>query len=360
MRQRIWAQLELSETENELTQLYEHAPCGYHSLDAEGIVIRMNETELDWLGRSGHEVVGKARLADLISPACRREFNAAFASVKDSGAKSDIESELVRKNGTLLPVHVSAVAVRDRDGRFLRSRASVFDITARKEAEQKARHYALQLQALSRRLVEVQDHERRWLAGELHDRIGQNLTALNINLNTIKCGLSSPSRERIGARLEDCLHLVDATVDSTFDLMTELRPAILDDYGLVASLQWYGEQFTKRTGVVAVVSGKEPDPRLTQMVETTLFRIAQEACTNVAKYAKAREVIIALQTRPERIRLDIADDGCGFDPDGTADFGTRSGWGLLIMRERAESVGGHLRIQSRAGQGARITVEIQR
>lgn len=354
------AEVELPETEDELSDLYENAPCGYHSCDAEGVVIRMNDTELRWLGYSRAEIVGKVRLSALVSGRCRAEYESAFANLTATGAMINIESELKGKSRVALPVQVSAVAVTDVTGKFLKSRASVVDITERKRVEQKARRYALQLQALSRRLVEVQDHERRWLAGELHDRIGQNLTALNLNLNTIKCGLSAQSGERVGARIEDCLRLVTETVESTFDLMAELRPAVLDDYGLVATLRWYGDQFTRRTGVVVVVKGNDPVPRLAQAVETTLFRIVQEACTNVAKYAKAREATITVAAEGSCVRVEVADDGCGFDPNAVVRQGNHHGWGLLIMRERAEIAGGRFFIRSAAGGGTRITVEIRR
>lgn len=360
MQQMQRAEVELRESEDELADLYDNAPCGYHSCDADGVVIRMNDTELGWLGYSRANIVGKVRLSALVSARLRADYESAFAKLKATGAPIDIESKLTKKNGTALPVHVSAVAVMDVTGMFLRSRASVVDITRRKQVERKATRYASQLQALSRRLVELHDHERRWLAGELHDRIGQNLTALNLNLNTIKCGLSPQSGEIVSARIEDCLRLVKETVETTYDLTAELRPAVLDDYGLVATLRWYGEQFTRRTGVVAVVKGNDPVPRLAQTVETTLFRIVQEACTNIAKFAKARVATITVATEPECIRVEVADDGCGFDSNAAVWRGDHHAWGLLIMRERAEIAGGRLRIESAAGRGTRLTVEIRR
>jgi PAS domain S-box-containing protein len=361
MQQVQRAEVDLRETEGELADLYDNAPCGYHSCDADGVVIRMNDTELRWLGYSRGEIVGKVCLSALVSARWRADYESAFAKLRETGTEINIESELTRKDATALPVHVSAVAVTDVTGKFLNSRASVVDITKRRQVEEKATLYASQLQALSRRLMEVQDHERRWLAGELHDRIGQNLTALNLNLNTVKCGLSSQSEERIGTRVDDCLRLVNETVECTFDLMAELRPAVLDDYGLVAMLRWYGEQFTRRTGIAAAVSGEDPLPRLEQVVETTLFRIAQEACTNIAKHAKASIVTMTVATEANCVRLEVVDDGCGFDPDAVAWRGNHHhGWGLLIMRERAEIAGGRLDIRSIVGGGTRIAVEIRR
>ncbi|MBI4294007.1 MAG: PAS domain S-box protein [Betaproteobacteria bacterium] len=359
MQQMQRAEMELWKADEELTDLYENAPCGYHSCDAEGVVIRMNETELGWLGYSRAEIVGKVRLSALVSERFRADYESAFAKLKATGAPINIESELTRKNASTLPVQVSAVGVTDARGMFLKSKASVFDITKRKQVEHKARRYASQLQALSRRLVELQDHERRWLAGELHDRIAQNLTALNLNLAAAGCELSPQSGERVNARLEDCLRLVKETVESAFDLMTELRPAVLDDYGLVATLRWYGEQFARRTGIMVTVKGHDLVPRLAQAVETALFRIVQEACTNIARFAKARVATITVTTEPQGVRVEVADDGCGFDPDAVAWRGDHHAGGLLIMRERAEIAGGRLQIESAAGRGTRITVEIR-
>ena len=360
MQQMQRAEVESRESENELADLYDNAPCGYHSCDADGVVIRMNDTELGWLGYSRADIVGKVRFSALVSPRLRADYESAFGKLRATGAPIDIESKLTRKNGTALPVQMSATAVRDVTGKFLWSRASIVDITRRIQIERKVTRYASRLQALSRRLVEVQDHERRWLAGELHDRIGQNLTALNLNLNTVKCGLSSQQGEVVGARIEDCLRLVKETVETTYDLTAELRPAVLDDYGLVATLRWYGEQFTRRTGIVAVVKGDDPVPRLAQTAEIMLFRIVQEACTNIAKFAKVRLATITVATEPESVRVEIADDGCGFDSNADVWPGDQHAWGLLIMRERAEIAGGRLRIDSAPGRGTRITVEIRR
>jgi signal transduction histidine kinase len=131
---------------------------------------------------------------------------------------------------------------------------------------------------------------------------------------------------------------------------------VLDDYGLVAALRWYAEQFARRTGIGVVVEGEEPVPRLATRVEGALFRIAQEALTNVAKHAQATHVLVSVHVQGEILRLVVADDGIGFDPGLSAGHG----WGLLTMTERAEGVGGRCRIESVPGQGTRVSVEVAR
>lgn len=211
-----------------------------------------------------------------------------------------------------------------------------------------------QLRALAMRLAEVEEDERRRLARELHDRVGQNLTALGINLNVLGSQLPPETAARMGARLADCLTLVEETTGHIRDVMAELRPAVLDDYGLLAALHWYGQRFSQRTGLAVAVQGEELTPRLPPAVETALFRIAQEALTNVARHAQASQVTVTLERVDGGIRLVIADDGVGFDPA----VRRRGGWGLMTMRERAEAVGGRLRLDSAPGKGTRVVVEV--
>jgi signal transduction histidine kinase len=208
----------------------------------------------------------------------------------------------------------------------------------------------------SRRLVTVQEAERRTLANGLHDLVGQKLTALNINLNIMKGQLAPGKEPQVNARLDESLQLVEETIESIRDVMVTLRPAVLDDYGLTSGLRWYAEQFTRRTGLPVVVTEAQPACRVSPTTEEALFRIAQEALANVAKYAHAQRATIAVDATPERIRLEIQDDGRGFDPDLILPPARESGWGLMIMRERAAAVGADLRIDSAPGHGTRIVV----
>jgi signal transduction histidine kinase len=217
----------------------------------------------------------------------------------------------------------------------------------------------LEAAKVSRRLVEVQETERRVLANDLHDLVGQKLTALNINLNIVKLESAPWMAAGIGARLNDSIKLVEETIESIRNVMAELRPAVLDDYGLTAVLRWYAEQFVKRTGVVTTVIEQGPVRRLPPAVEEALFRIAQEALTNVAKYAQAGKVVVTLDTKPDESRLTIADDGCGFDPSGWKQPVKDHGWGLMIMRERAAAVGAELSVESAPGQGTRVVVSLR-
>ncbi len=350
--------LALRQIADEMRDLYQNAPCGYHSLDADKLVIQINDTELRWLGYDRGEVVGKLRFTDLLPPSCRADFGRAFAALKEHGQVRDVHIEMRRKDGSIFPALLSSTAVRNSRGQFLWCRASIFDITRRRLAEEEASRYASRLKAMSRRAVEIQEAERRQLAQDLHDRVGQSLTALNINLNIMKGQMAPVAASILAARLDDSLELLEATIESMRDIMAELRPVLLDDYGLAAVLRWYAEEFSRRTGIATGVIGSDPTPRLESAVEGTLFRIVQESLTNVAKHAQARQARVILESHAQRFCLSVADDGCGFDASAVEQPTEHHGWGLMIMRERAESAGGQLRVESTAGQGTRIIVEL--
>jgi signal transduction histidine kinase len=243
------------------------------------------------------------------------------------------------------------------------------DITMRKQIEvekerlfQEVSQQREQLRALTRQLAEAQEVERKELARELHDRVGQNLAGLGLNLNIIWSQLAETpgGAAPIQARLDDSLALVDQITEHIRDVMANLRPPVLGDYGLAAALRWYAARLSERTGLTIVVQGEEPLPRLVASVENTLFRIAQEALTNVAKHARASELAVTLEMDDGNIRLVIADDGCGFDLTCLTDPVGSHGWGVLTMTERAEAVDAWFRIESSPGQGTQVIVEVTR
>jgi len=227
--------------------------------------------------------------------------------------------------------------------------AQLFDSVRQKGAE---------LRTLAARLAEAQESERKKLARELHDQIGQNLTVLSVNLNLVRLQLSEQSSTPAHARLDDALALVEQTTRDIRDVMADLRPSVLDDYGVMAALRWYGPQFAKQTGIAVIIEGEELSPRLPPLTETALFRIVQEALTNVARHAHAQQVILTLQAEAEVARLVVADDGQGFAPQPNRP--PNQGWGLINMRERAEAVGGSLQVESLPGEGTHIIVEVPR
>ena len=217
-----------------------------------------------------------------------------------------------------------------------------------------------QLRDLTYRLGEVEESERRELARELHDKVGQNLTALGISLNILKAQLSHDEPGQVRSRIDDCLDLVSETTAHIRDVMVELRPSVLDDYGLLSALRWFGAQFSSRTNIQVKVEGDENKDRLGISIENAFFRIAQEALTNVAKHAEASQVTILLDAEDGYCRMTISDNGKGFNKDKSSVKSNAGAWGLLAMHERALRAGGRFQIESDTGKGTKVVVEVDR
>lgn len=257
-------------------------------------------------------------------------------------------------------VEVAAAPFIGENGIFQGIIESNRDITEKIKVEQALQQYTEQLRALTVQLAEVEDAERLRLSRELHDQVGQNLSALGINLNIILTQLPEGVNPQVLYRLDDSIKLVEQAGEQIRNVMANLRPPVLDDYGLVAALRWYGDQFSRRTGITINMVGEDPDPRLETRLENAMFRIVQEALTNVAKHAQASKVSVTVNIDSEVLHLEIADDGIGFDTARHTKPEDDQGWGMLTMTERAEAVGGQCRIESTPHQGTRVTVEVPR
>jgi PAS domain S-box-containing protein len=263
-----------------------------------------------------------------------------------------------KKDGTIFPVEISAGSFILKGHRV--GFEAIKDITLRKHAEDELKKSYENLRALSTRITEIQETERRSLSRELHDQVGQNLTALSVNLDFLIEHLSSETRVSLGSRLKDCKVLVKEIMKPIRNIMSDLRPRILDDYGLVAAIHWYTDQFSNRTKIPVMFKGKDLDPRLPSDVETNLFRVIQESLTNIVKHAHASRVTVYLEETEGKVKLTINDDGVGFDPLSINKTTERKGFGLIGMRERAEASGGKLSVISSPGKGTQVIVEIKR
>jgi PAS domain S-box-containing protein len=216
-----------------------------------------------------------------------------------------------------------------------------------------------QLRALSTRLVQVQETERRALTTELHDRVGQNLTGLSILLQNIKALLSEETTKNLAAEFDDAQILVQDTTRHIRDIMAELYLPELEDHGLAAALEIYAERAAARGNLDLIVDLPDIPLLLSSDIRVALFRAAQEAISNVLKHADATQLGISLERENGRVRLSVEDNGQGFEPSATSQKETPS-WGLEIMRERIESIGGTVEIESEPGNGTRVIFEIER
>jgi PAS domain S-box-containing protein len=295
----------------------------------------------------------------LVHPQDRGTWEEALARALRAGAPFAAEFRIVRPDGSVRHLRSLGEVVTDPIGKPSRMLWSVLDITEQKRTEDALRASAEQLTALSRRLVEVQEAERRQLSRELHDRVGQNLTALSINLDILSTALFADDEPEHWSRLSDSSKLLEATVDSIENVMAELRPPMLDDYGLLPALHWYAKAFSKRTAIEVDVVGPESAERVAPEIEIALFRIAQEALTNVAKHAQASHVQIELDHADGHCVMTVADDGIGIDGAKSANGRQRPGLGMVTMRERTQAVGGCFEVRTMPRGGTQIAIAIR-
>jgi PAS domain S-box-containing protein len=226
------------------------------------------------------------------------------------------------------------------------------DITERKASEKKLHEYTEKLQVLSRQLVEATEMERRTIARELHDQVGQALTAVQLNLQLL---LRSPEVAGLAGKISDSLTGVTQVLEQVHDLSLDLRPSILDDLGLEAALRWYAYRQAERAGLQLKFRTDGLQRRLDTILETACFRIAQEAITNVVRHAQARTLRVELHATENTLALLVSDDGAGFE---VADARQRAvhgaSMGLLSMEERALLTGGALEFRSEPGTGTEV------
>jgi PAS domain S-box-containing protein len=286
----------------------------------------------------------------LVHPDDRAAAERANESVARGQPTYEAEFRLQHKDGHYVDVLSRGFPVRrDPGGPVVRIVGTHFDLTERQKRE--AERARTELLA---RLVFAQEDERRRIARDMHDEFGEHLTALGLRIGVLK--KLSADRTDLAREIE-ALEAITRSLDEDVDrLAWELRPTALDDLGLRAALTNYVQDWSDRAGIPARLHTTGLlDERLAPDVETTLYRIAQEALNNAAKYSRAERVEVILERRADSVLLVVEDDGIGFDADGDA---TGRGFGLVGMRERAALVGGSLEIESARGQGTTVFVRI--
>jgi signal transduction histidine kinase len=306
----------------------------------------------------GNDAVGQISLANPIRDYRRRDLRL----INRIAAIYAIAIDRKRAEDALQKAHDNLEKrVEERTSDLKKSNVNLKqEIAERNRMEKALRKSEKQLRALAARIQEVQETERKHLSQELHDRVGQSLSALNLNLNIITSQLSNESDAKIGGRLQDSMSLVEETTVHIRDVMAELRPPVLDDYGLLAALRWYCERFSDRTKIDVEVRGEEPSPRLSLIIESIFFRIAQEALNNVSKHAEASLATVMLEDAVDHLRMIVEDNGRGFNFTALHRSKEQPGWGFTTMKERAAALGGSVRIESRTGKGTRVITEFRR
>lgn len=283
------------------------------------------------------------RLGDVIPADLAAKFDEAVASVRATGQA--VAYDYAVAVGTQTKHREVRVAPLG-PGEVI---SMIRDVTALREHEEALTRSRADLRALAERLQGVREAERTRLSREVHDVIGQQLTAIRLGAGWF--GRHAPDDEAVQARLSDLRAIIDETLGLARRIASDLRPGVLDDFGLRSAVEWQAGRFEEQTGLTCLVTVESDGPEPPRDVATAAFRIVQEALTNVARHAEAATVEVRLAFAPDALRLEVADDGRGFGPEAAA--GRRS-LGVLGMRERARALGGTLRVQSEPGQGTTV------
>lgn len=266
----------------------------------------------------------------------------------------EADYRIVLPDGTIRHIHDVVYPVTNEAGRVVERYGVVRDITQSKRAEEQLQRSHDELRALTAQLQTVREEERTRVAREIHDELGQALTA--IKLDVIALAREIPAdRAAAVPRSQSILHLLDKTIQSVQRISTELRPGILDDLGLPAALEWAAEEFETRTGTKCRIRVPDEDITIDRDRATALFRIFQETITNVARHAKATEVRVRLAEENGQLVLEVHDNGLGINEE---QLSTGTSLGILGMRERARLLGGELVIQGVPGVGTTVRARI--
>jgi PAS domain S-box-containing protein len=339
----------------ELAAIVDQSRDAIISRDLEYRIVNWNAAAERLFGYTADEAIGRD-VSLIIPPDQEAEVARRRARLASGQSVPTYDAERITKDGRRISLSTSQFPVKDSSGNIVGVSSIFRDISERLRGEQTLHEQAQQLRRLSRRLLEAEEVERRRLARELHDRVGQNVTALNLNLNLLRPALSPDSLQRTSTCLDDCDALLAETGQLIRNVMADLRPPGLDELGLAAALSGHARQIAARSGFSVTVTGTEKTPRLPPETEIALFRVAQEGLTNIAKHARATEVVISFQPAPDKLTMVVADNGVGFDPAAAPSSYTTPHLGLPSMRERAESVGARLHVESAPGRGTRVIV----
>lgn len=349
------AELALRENERRLREAQRVARIGSWDIDLIGNrriwsdeVFRILEIDQTRSGASR-----EAFLA-VVHPEDREAVANAYNALLRDRTPYDITHRLLMADGHVKFVHERGEATYDDRGRPLHLRGTVQDVTERVRAQQAVSYSMVRMRVLADRLVAVQEDERRRISRELHDEIGQQLTAAKIHLQAMPKLCARCKTEFSLVNLEEALSAVTRTLEQVRAMSLDLRPMQLDDLGLPAALRALLQRQAAATGWKVHFAADLSVERLVQSLELVLYRVAQEALTNVMRHARATEVWVSVRQSDGSIRLAIRDNGCGFDPAARRPSRQALGLGLLGMEERIGSVGGRIEVQSRPGGGTEV------
>jgi signal transduction histidine kinase len=343
----------LRQSEERFRRLVDVMPVAVYVCDTSGIIQSYNDRAVELWGRApqwggtAQRYCGSLRLYTPDGQLVPHQ-ESKMAEVLRTGIEArDLEVMIERPDGSSIVALVNIVPLKNGDGELIGAMNSFQDITERKRAQEDLQHSFEQLRALAGRLQSVREEERKRVARELHDQLGQALTAIKMDVSSLKHVTKQ--------RSESLLRLIDQTIESVRRISTELRPGILDELGLMATVEWAAEEFESRTGTTCRLDLPQAEIVIDREIATALFRILQETFTNVARHAHATHVNVRLAREDGSLTLEVHDNGKGISEEQVS---AASSLGILGMQERVLLLGGELAISGAPDEGTTIHVRI--
>jgi len=333
---------ELAESERTLQKIFETAPTPI-------VITRPPHGEIERANTLAYDLFELAPATATGGPVTLATALAGTALLRaelEAGGQVSGHEMTIQRAGEVRTLGVNADRLDLDTGR--RHIFSFYDLTALRRAE-------AEMRSLYVRLAKAEDAERRALHRELHDTVGANLSALWLELDVVSGRLARGEQDAALQHLRSAREVAAETIAMARDLMADLRPPALDDFGLVSALRCHAEAQSSRLGIAMEVAGEDPTPRPSPLVESALFRIALEAVINAARHASPQRITVTVGERAGRVLLSVEDDGVGFDAGQQQ--GRPGHWGLQNMRERARAIGAGLEIRTAPQAGTRILVD---
>ncbi len=343
----------LRESEEKYRDLYDHAPDMYHSINGEGIIIDCNETEARMLGYPKEEIIGMP-VTDFWTKDSKSLHEQDFPIIKSEIKEREFEREFVRRDGSTFIASLHVFTETDKNNIFVKTKTIARDITESKRLENELKNSREELRSLSAHLQSVREEERRCIASEIHDELGQVLTTLKLDLSWLKTRLAKESNQ-LSTSVQSMSDLVDKTIESVQRISSELRPGVLDHLGLSDAIEWLAGEVCGRKGLQYDIIIEPEDIELDQNRSIAIFRIFQEALTNIVRHAQATMVEVHLKKGRSVLTLEVKDNGIGIPAEKLSDHNS---YGLIGIRERARYLGGDARILGIPGSGTTVDVNI--
>ena len=346
------AEAALRESEERFRALIENAPVAI-GVTRDGKTVYGNEAYLRMFGITTLKQVVGHPLTDLVAPQCRKEVaERALRRTRGEPAGDEYEMKAMRLDGQQFPCRVAVTVLVLSDGPA--ELAFFFDLATQKDFEKKLEDSRVKMRNLAVHLLHAREEERKRVAREIHDELGQILTALKMDLQWIEKKFA-PRTTQVIKKIHDVVGLADQTIQMVHRISSELRPGMLDDLGLAAAIEWLGGDFSRRNGIPCRVDITTPESRIGGNSSTALFRIVQEALTNVARHAHASRASVELWEADHTLTIRVKDDGRGVTEEQST---SPLSFGLIGIRERVQGLGGEMSITGRPGAGTILEVTI--